>query len=321
VTEKNHRGDFKEIYVGLMAISVARLRVMMRSPASYFLNTVSYEFEEIAHMIAEVPFSSRGADKFLKIVDLIIRFFSSEGEKNPEELYKYFRGVTDKNFKQVIKQISSSEKRLHHFINTAVTRHVLSSPRYTRRGDIVTDLEALEASSLRQATIFEIVADCAHLLGDSEKPGRLVDMIFDYILGKRQFSCHLYIKTLQGSVFKLIRSRFTPPAKESTKMDPMQEYIQKETLLLAREALKETAAAYGWREGGSAEFIEAYEKGAWDRLEENIVNGRRMPAHEALGRYIDGLGVNVYESTHKGSFQNFWKVLWENFLKKIRADD
>jgi hypothetical protein len=55
-------------------------------------------------------------------------------------------------------------------------------------------------------------------------------------------------------------------------------------------------------------------------LEEIIVQGRKLQHHEALGRHIDGCGAEEYGRAHKGSFQNFWKVLWDNFIKKIRAD-
>ena len=58
----------------------------------------------------------------------------------------------------------------------------------------------------------------------------------------------------------------------------------------------------------------------FDMLEEIIVHGRKIPHIEALGRHIDDLDENAYRATHKGSFQNFWKSLWEDFLKKIRAD-
>ena len=118
----------------------------------------------------------------------------------------------------------------------------------------------------------------------------------------------------------MLKSRFIQQRRETTKIDPMQEYLQKEMLLLAREALDETSATYGWRAGGSAEYREAYERAGWDLLEEIIVHGSRTRQHEALGRHIAGCSADMYREKFMGSFQNFWKVLWDNFLKKIRAD-
>jgi hypothetical protein len=232
----------------------------------------------------------------------------------------FLRGVTRKNLGQALKRISRSEKRLLHFVYTAVIKHVASSPRYKRRGDIVTDNSAPSQSTLRQATIFEITAACAPLLCGSEKPWELVDLVFDELCRKKDFACHLHISTLRMAVFELIKNRFISRARDTSGTDPMQEYLQKENLALAREALSETAASYGWREGGSASFRKEYGRAGWDILEEIIVGGKKISNLEALGRHIAGLDENTYRTTHKGSFQNFWKSLWERFLKKIRAD-
>ena len=318
--ELSVRDDIKTIYINLFAMVVAELEVRSRSSRWFFLSSVSYEFEEIAHVTAETPYSKRSRDDFLEITDLILRFFSGDGEKGKKDLFYYLRGVTEKNLSQILKKISRSEKKLLHYVFTAVTRHIASSPRYRRSASIVTDLEALGPATLRQATIFEIVGACASLLQGTEKPARLVDMIFDELLVRKEFACHLHISTLRIAVFDLIKSRFISPPKEATHIDPMQEYLQMELLGLADESLRETSGAYGWRRGGSAENREAYLKAGRDILEEIIVHGTKIPHHEALGRHIPDCDETVYETTHKGSFQNFWKVLWDNFLKKIRAD-
>ena len=318
--EMSVRDGFKTIYLSLFSMAIAELKVRSRTSGGFFLSSVSYEFEEIAHITAEAPYSTRGRDKFLRMTELILGFFQGDDEKKAKDLFNYLRGVTNKNLSQVLKKISRSEKKLLHYVHTAVTRHIASSPRYKRRGDIITDLEAIESSSLRQATIFEIVAACTPLLQGSESPGRLVDMILDDILGKKEYACHLYISTIRISVFELIKSRFIHQPSEITKIDPMQEYLQKEMLGLGLEAMKETVRSYGWKEGGSALYREEYRKAGWDILEEIIVHGRKIPHHEALSRHIPECGENVYRTTHKGSFQNFWKVLWDTFLKKIRAD-
>jgi hypothetical protein len=145
-------------------------------------------------------------------------------------------------------------------------------------------------------------------------------MIFNELLRKKDFARHLHISTLRRGVFELIKSRFILQPREISEIDPMQEYLQKEMLGLAREALNETVATYHWRAGGSREFMAEYKKAGWDILEEIIVHGSKIPHEEALGRHIAGCDENAYRTTHKGSFQNFWKVLWDNFLKKIRAD-
>jgi hypothetical protein len=181
--------------------------------------------------------------------------------------------------------------------------------------------EALEyIDAWRQATEEEIVAGCAPLLRGSDKPGRVVGTIFDWLLGMDKYGSGLHISVLRNAVFEMISTRFIPSGKDSTRIDPMQEYLQKEMLLLAREALEETMVTYGWRKGGSAEFRDEYERAGWDMLEESIVHGKKPRHHEALGRHIRGCDVETYRKTHMGSFQNFWKALWDTFLKKIRAD-
>jgi hypothetical protein len=318
--ENSVRDDFKAVYCSLFAMAVAELEVRSRSAEGYFLSSVSYEFEEIAHIAAETPYSKRSRDNFLEITDLILRFFSEEANRTQEDLFLYLRGVTGKNLRQIQKKISSSEKKLLHYVYTAVTRHITYTPRYRRRGDIVTDLEGLESSSLRQVTIFEIVGICAPALRGKERPGELVEMIFNELLRKKDFARHVHISTLRLGVFELIKSRFISQPREITEIDPMQEYLQKEMLLLAGEALNETVATYHWRAEGSGEFMAEYKKAGRDILEEIIVHGSKIPHEEALGRHIAGCDENAYRTTHKGSFQNFWKVLWDNFLKKIRAD-
>lgn len=311
--------DIKSVYLHLFAMAVAELETKSRSSSHFFLSTISYEFDEIAHSAAEIPYSKRGGNNFLEITDLILRFFSTPG-KTKKELFYYLRGISVVNLRQKLNEISEDEKKLLNFVHTAVTRHIKADTRYRRNADTVIDLEAMEKSTWRQATEDELVAGCAPLLRGSEKPGRLVGLIFDWLLRKDRYGSSLHISILRNVVFELINTRFIPPVNETTKIDPMQEYLQKELLLLARETLEETTATYGWRKGGSAGFRDEYERAGWDMLEESIVHGRKIQRHEALGRHITGCDVETYRKKHMGSFQNFWKVLWDNFLKKIRAD-
>ena len=314
------RRDMRTIYLHLFAMAIAELEMKSRSSGWFFLSTVSYEFDEIAHITAETPYSTRGEDNLLEITNLSLRFFSGSGNTGKMDLFFFLKGITGVNLSRILKKISRSEKKLLHYIFSAVTRHVASSPRYRRCGDIVTDLEAPCSSPRQQAAADEIIASCAPLLQGSEKPGRIIDLIFDDLLQRGRYSDNIHISTLRTAAYELTRSRFIQPHSEITRNDPMQEYLQKEMFLLAREALHETSGAYGWRKGGSAECREAYEKAGWDMLEEIIVHGRKIQHHEALSRHIKGCSVEVYRKKHMGSFQNFWKVLWEIFLKKIRAD-
>lgn len=319
MAELSVREDLKVIYLNLFAMVTAELVTRSRSSSHFFLSTISYEFDEIAHTTAEIPFSKRNENNCLELTDLLLRFFSTEG-KTKKDLFYYLRGISRVNLREKLDEISETDKKLLNFVHTAVTRHIKADPRYRRNINIITDVQALEKSTWRQATQDEIVAGCAPLLRGSEKPGRVVGLIFDWLLGMDKYGSCLHISILRSSVFELINSRFIPPRKESTKIDPMQEYLQKEILLLAREALEETMVTYGWRKGGSAEFRDEYEMAGWDMLEESIVQGRKPQHHEALGRHIRGCDVETYRKIHRGSFQNFWKALWDTFLKKIRAD-
>jgi hypothetical protein len=301
-------------------MAVAELEMKSRSSSWFFLSTVSYEFDEIAHIAAETPYSTRGEDNFLEVTGLILRFFSGDDRTEKRDLFFFLRGISEVNLSHILKEISRTEKRLLHYVFTAVTRHIAADPRYMRKGGILTDLEAIGKPAHAQPTVEEVVEGCSPLLQGSERPGRIVGLIFDYLLGSDRYGSSLHIATLRTAVFELVRTRFIPPQDETTRIDPMQEYLQKEMLQLSREALDETAAMYGWRRGGSARYREAYEKAGHDMLEEIIVHGRRIGHHEALGRHIDGCDIDRYRKEFMGSFQNFWKVLWDNFLKKIRAD-
>ncbi len=314
------RRDIRTLYIALFGMAVAELEMKAKASAWYFLSTVSYEFDEIAHITAEIPYSTRGEDNFLEITNLILRFFTGDDKTEKKDLFYFLKGISGVNLSSKLSEISEAEKRLLHYVYTAVARHITADPRFRRHGSIVTDLEKLEKSTGRRVTADEIIAGCAPLLRGSERPGRMVGMIFDWLLGNDKYDCCLHISTLRTSVYELIKTRFIPQKIEATKMDPMQEYLQKEMFQLAREALDETTATYGWRKGGSAGCREAFGKAGWDMLEEIIIHGRKIQHHEALGRQIDGCSVEVYREKYMGSFQNFWKGLWDNFLKKIRAD-
>ena len=314
------RKDIRTLYIALFGMAVAELEVKAKTSAWYFLSTVSYEFDEIAHCTAEIPYSTRGEDKFLEVTNLILRFFSGEERTEKRDLFFFLRGISGVNLSHKLKEISGAEKKLLNYVYSAVARHIKADPRYRRNSGTVTDIEALDKGTGRQATVDEIISGCAPLLRGSEKPGRIAGLIFDWLLGVVKFGCCLHMSTLRTAVFELIGTRFIPPLNEITEIDPMQEYLQKEMLQLARESLDETSATYGWRKGGSAECRKAFEKAGWDMLEEIIVHGLKIKDHEALGRHIDNCDVEAYREKHMGSFQNFWKVLWNNFLKKIRAD-
>ena len=313
--------DIRIVYQHLFALAVAELKIRSRSSDWFFLNTVSYEFDEIAHLIAASPFSRREDTGFLELTGLIMRFFHNKKTLGKENFFYYLKGITGNNFNQVIKQISRSEKKLYHYVYTAVTRHIRKSPRYERTGDTITDMKTRETgSSWREASIEEVIEKCSSGLNSSKTPGSIVDMIFDIISRDGRFSSRLHISTLRSATFELIKSRFTSPAMKITHFDPMQEYIQSDMLLLADEALAETISSYGWRNGGSADFREVYEKVGRDLLVETIMDGERSPVHEIFSMYLKDNSDDEYREKHRGSFQNFWNVLWNNFLKKIRAD-
>ena len=314
------RGDMKTIYIALFAMASAELEIKSRSSSWFFLSTVSYEFDEIAHITAETPYSTRGEDNFLEITNLILRFFSTGERTGRRDLFFFLRGITEINLSRILKEISRTEKRLMHYVFTAVTRHVAAEPRYGRRAETVTDLEAARSKTGRRATADEITAGCAHMLRGNETPGRMVDTIFDWLREEGSFAPRLHVSTLRTAVFELVKTRFIRPASETAGSDPMQEYLQGEMLQLAREALDETAGSYNWRGDGSGRCRDAYIRAGWDMLEEIVVHGRKMPHHEALGRHIEGCDRKTYREKYMGSFQNFWKVLWGDFLKKIRAD-
>jgi len=318
--ELSVRRDIRTIYLALFGMAVAELEMKAKTSAWFFLSTVSYEFDEIAHITAEIPYSTRDENNFLEITNLILKFFTGDDRTEKKDLFYFLKGISGINLSCKLSEISEAEKRLLHYVYTAVARHITADPRYRRHGSIVTDLEKLEKSTGRRVTADEIITGCAPLLRGSERPGRIVGMIFDWLLGNDKYDCCLHISALRTAVFELIKTRFIPQKIESTKMDPMQEYLQKEMLQLARASLDESSATYGWRKGGSAECRKAYEMAGWDMLEEIIVHGRKLKHHEALGRHIDNCDVEAYREKHMGSFQNFWKVLWDNFLKKIRAD-
>ncbi|MCK4549416.1 MAG: hypothetical protein KAU49_04575 [Candidatus Krumholzibacteria bacterium] len=318
--ELSVRRDIRTLYIALFGMAVAELEMKAKTSAWFFLSTVSYEFDEIAHITAEIPYSTRGDNKFLEITNLILRFFAGDDKTEKRDLFYFLKGISGVNLSSMLSEISEAEKRLLHYVYTAVARHISADPRYRRYGSIITDLEKLEKSTGRRVTADEIIAGCAPLLRGSERPGRIVGMIFDWLLGNNKYDCCLHMSALRTAVYELIKIRFIPQKIEATKMDPMQEYLQKEMFQLARETLDETTATYGWRKGGSAEYREAFGKAGWDMLEEIIIHGRKIQHHEALGRHIDGCNVEVYREKYMGSFQNFWKGLWDNFLKKIRAD-
>jgi len=301
-------------------MAVAELEVKSRSSAWFFLSSISYEFDEIAHVTAEIPYATRGENNFLESANLILRFFSGEGTTGKRDLFFFLRGITGVNLGQILKKISRSEKRLLHYVFSAVNRHVASSSRYRRSGSTVTDLEAVVPQTLRQAGADEIVCGCSAMLQGSETPGGVVDLIFDHISGDERYACYLPVSTLRTAAYELIKSRFILPRREITRIDPMQEYLQKELLGLAEEAIACTVDSYHWRAGGSVEYRDAYKRAGRDMLEEIVIHGRKIPQQEALGRHVEGCSQEVYRAKHRGSFQNFWKSLWENFLKKIRAD-
>jgi len=175
------------------------------------------------------------------------------------------------------------------------------------------------AALRREASVEEIVSLCSGDVGGSDTPGRIVDIIFERLAGHPRFSPSLGINTLRHAVFTLIKSRFVPAPGGSPEIDPMEEYYRAEMLRLGEITLSETVGSYGWREGGSGEFRELFEKTARDLLSEAIISGTMPPFHEAIGRYQPDYTREKYEKTHKGSFQSFWNVLRKNFLKIIRA--
>lgn len=334
--ESSLESDLKTVFLHLYAMTIADLRIRSDRDGLFFLRTVSWDFEDIAWEAAEIPFESRCGSGLLDVVDLIARFFSRETEQTREGLFLHLKSVASTNLTQMIKRIYRLENRPMHYVYSAVTRHVTADEDYSRDGSAVRrtdkpgDRSGAEgmlapdggpgaAVLRREATVEEIVSLCSGDVGGSDTPGRIVDIVFGRLADHPRFCSSLGINTLRHAVFTLIKSRFVPAPGGTPETDPMEEYYRAEMLRLGEITLTETVESYGWREGGSGEFRELFEKTARDLLSEAIISGTMPPFHEAIARYEEDYTRDKYEKTHKGSFQSFWNVLRKNFLKIIRA--
>ncbi|MCK4538901.1 MAG: hypothetical protein KAV42_08920 [Candidatus Krumholzibacteria bacterium] len=323
--EREAREEINTVYIHLFALSEAELRVLAGGEMGFFFDSVSYEFSEIAHEVAETHFSERTKEGFFRVVGKIIDFFSTRespgDESTADELFFFLRGMTSRNISNVIARISRSEKKLLHYIYTTITKHIRNSERYDREGDSITDLKATPpGKTARLASSEELVSICSNQARGGDRPGILVDLTFDCIEKDSRFISTVKIQALRSAIFELLRGSHIPDIRKSTKSDPLHDFLQKEMLKLAGESVEEALSSYGWREGGSAEFRELYAKAVRDILEEMIVHGRKPPFPEVFKRHLGEGGDVEYREKHRGSFQNFWKILWENFLKKFRAD-
>ncbi|MCU0639633.1 MAG: hypothetical protein MUF59_07175 [Candidatus Krumholzibacteria bacterium] len=324
--ESSLENDLKTVFLHLYALTKADLRIRSDRDGLFFLRTVSWDFDDIAWEAAEIPFESRCGNGLLEVVDMIARLFTRETEPTREDLFLHLKGVASTNLTQMIKRIYRLENRPMHYVYSAVTKHVTAGEAYSREGNRVrpagmTDSDGGPGASAirREVTVEEIVSLCSGDVGGSDTPGRIVDIIFDRLAGHPKFSPSLGINTLRHAVFTLIKSRFVPAPGGTPEADPMEKYYRAEMLRLGEITLAETVESYGWREGGSGEFRELFEKTARDLLSEAIISGTMPPFHEAIGRYQVDYSREKYEKTHKGSFQSFWNVLRKNFLKIIRA--
>ena len=324
--ESSLENDLKTVFLHLYALTKADLRIRSDRDGLFFLRTVSWDFDDIAWEAAEIPFESRCENGLLDVVDLIARFFSREAEPTREDLFLHLKGVASTNLTQMIKRIYRLENRPMHYVYSAVTRHVTAGEAYSRDVNTVRRAGLAGADGgpgaavlRREAGVDEIVSLCSGDVGGSDTPGRIVDIVFGRLSDHPRFSPSLGINTLRHAVFTLIKSRFVPAPGGTPETDPMEEYYRAEMLRLGEITLSETVESYGWREGGSGEFRELFEKTARDLLSEAIISGTMPPFHEAIGRYQVDYTREKYEKTHKGSFQSFWNVVRKNFLKIIRA--
>ncbi len=326
-TDKIERAEFslrkeiKTVYLHLFALSMADLRLRARSSRWYFLSTLSREFEEIAHEAAEIPYLSRRKDGLLNIVGLILVFFSDNEDTGKERFFFFMKKIAEVNLNQALKRISRSEKQLLHYIFGAVTKHVRAGARFERNGNTVVDAGyGSFAPTGREASADEIVTLCSSGLSGRETPGKIVDMIFDRLRGEERFKSMLNISTLRTATFDLLKSKFIPPRNEITRNDPMQKFYESEMLRLAGEALEETVCSYHWREGGSADLRDVYRSAGGDYLREIVMHGDKPPMYETFSRHMKECDYQRFRREFRGSFQNFLSLLWNNFLKKIRAD-
>jgi len=320
-TESSSVKELKILFANLYALAAAELEMRSKSRNWYLLGSVSYEFEEIASETAETPFSSRDRNGLLNLVNLIIRFFRDDRIPDKKGFFFFLKRITEKNLSNVIRNVYKSEKSLLHYIFSAVARQIHSATRYKRNGDLVVDQDSKNPSSEnREATVEEIVTLCSPDLEKSMTPAEVIDLIFDSIGNDRDFISILNISTLRTAVYELVKPRFTPENKDLSDFNPMQECLQKELLNLAVKTVSEIASTYHWRDEGSAEQKELYILVARDLLTETIVHGNRSPVHVIFARHMPGCTRDLYRNKYMGSFQNFWKVTWNCFLKKIRAD-
>lgn len=324
--EREARGAFRVLYRHLHALATADLLVRLGRPEGFVLGVVTFELDEMAHMSAEMPFMKRSDDGLLEIAGLAARFFAggavdgTAAMDRHEACFHYLKGITANNVSQVIKRVWQSENPVRHYVMIAVNKHIASSGRYERSGEMVIDLTAPKAAAVsREATPEELVALTAPDLTASDTPGKVVDLVFERLHGSQRFRPAMRIASLRAAVFELLRARHTPTAAGDTGTDPLQEYLLAELLALAREALEETEATYRWGKH-SAGLREGFRRAGWDYLEETLRYGEAAPRHELLGRYVTDCDVETYRKQYMGSFQHFLGVMWGNFIKKFRAE-
>jgi len=316
--EKRARSGLQTIYHNLYSMARSALLDHTMVSTGILPGLIHISIDDMAWEVAGIPFEKRKEDGLLEVVHIILGLFEGE-PPGGKDVFLYLAGVTRKNVSQTVRRTFRLEDGMRAYIHGAVRSHVSGSPRYRLEDGAVEDLESPADCAQDDPDPGGILSSFDTSGAGAMSPGEIVDAVFDHMAEMPGSAGRISLSSLRRIVHSIYGGG-VPGGRKVSAGNPEQEYLRKELLDIARDSVSGTASGYGWKESHPREIRDAFERAGYDYLAEIIDEGTcATPYHELIGRYLPGCDKETYRKEHRGSFQHFLKLLWNDFLENFRA--
>lgn len=318
--EKGLRDEFNTLCAHLLSMAVAEIRVKGLHEKSHDPETDKVTINDAACIAVSFLFYRRKQSGLPEVIEIIRSLFRRNPEAGPVDLFNYLSAAVARNLSQSAKQKARFDNPWYYCVARCVDFHVRSRPRYEIEGKSVVDLEAEKPTHQSQSpSSEEAISLCNRVSPLPKKPGPAIDLIFDCLRESDAYDVRIHRQELYLAIYKLMTPHMTAEYPRTNILTPEDTHLLSSMQIEAYDLLGEMEESYNWRKIQDGMHRAAYLNAGEDILMDLLYFGERRNSHsEYLSAYLDGFAIENWRE-HKGSFQNFVKVLEKKWSEKLRA--
>ncbi|MCK4237382.1 MAG: hypothetical protein KAX38_09715 [Candidatus Krumholzibacteria bacterium] len=268
-------------------------------------------------------FLRRNSSKRYEIVHVVRNLFRKNPEAESKDTLKYMIGTVKRTISNKCREKLREKNPLFISTSRKVKDYIDNSERFECCSGIVREShKEPELEDRRFQNTEELVSMCGSVSPVPSTVSEAVEIIFDSLKSDMlEVRRSVRLKDLKSAVCRILEPIIIYRQQNRKPMSPYLDFLLNESYKLLCETSEELRISYQWRKGFDeitrTAFCEAGIEYIWDKTRFD----KQLSQFKYLAAYIPGCAKHVYNREYKGSLQNFFKTLEEQWRNKLRADE